>query len=107
MAKRRDKASGKKRGQGRRGSGPGKGKHTRAGPAQRAQRAQRARGSGGPVDVTAMTVWGLAELLGVPSATVRQHVKGGAPCAGERPRRLSLIEYAAWANRRLQRAQAR
>lgn len=56
-------------------------------------------GSGGPVDVTVLTVRELADLLGVPSGTVREHVKAGAPCTAGRPRRLSLIEYAAWLNR--------
>ena len=51
------------------------------------------------MDVTALTVRELADLLGVPAATVREHVKAGAPCSAGRPRRLSLIEYAAWLNK--------
>ena len=58
-------------------------------------RAKSARDSGGPVDVTALTARELADLLGIPSATVRDHVKAGAPCTAGRPRRLPLIEYAA------------
>ncbi len=90
MAKRTDKASGKKRG---RGPAAGKGKRALARPAQ------RARDGGGPVDVTALSVRELAEFLGVSSRTVREHVKAGAPCTAGRPRRVSLIEYAAWLNR--------
>jgi len=80
MAKRTHKASGEKRG-----------------------RAKPGRDSGGPVAVTALTVRELADLLGVPVATVREHVKAGAPCVAGRPRRLSLIEYAAWLNRAMPR----
>jgi len=96
MAKRTDKASGRKRGRARRSRAAGKGKRTGEKPARAAGRAPD---SGGPVDVTALTVRELADLLGVASGTVREHVKAGAPCTAGRPRRLSLIEYAAWLNR--------
>ena len=85
-----------KRGRARRAPVAGKDKRTGAKPARAAG---RATDSSGPVDVTALTVRELAELLGVPAGTVREHVKAGAPCATGRPRRLSLIEYAAWLNR--------
>ena len=83
MAKRTDKAAARKRSPARRGSGAGKGRHTRARPAQPAQRAHdggpalvtakrravagtaRSAATSGPVDVTALTVRELAELLGV------------------------------------------
>jgi len=90
MAKRTDKPSGKKQGRARRSPAPGKSKRSRAKPAGE---------PAGPVDVTALTVRELGELVGIPSATVREHVKAGAPCTAGRPRRLSLIEYAAWLNK--------
>ena len=106
MAERTDKARVKKRGRGRGCAAAGKGKHTGAKPARGAGQAAelgpttaRSAVTRGPVDVTALTVRELADLLGVPAGTVRDHVKAGAPCTAGRPRRLSLIEYAAWLNR--------
>ena len=86
MGKRRDKAAGRRRARAKpaRGSGPA---------------TARSAVTSGPVDVTALTARELADLLGVPAATIRDHVKAGAPCAAGRPRRLSLIEYAAWLNK--------
>ena len=110
MAKRTDKASDKKRAGSPRSPAAGKRKRARG---KRTKPARRARGPGpatarsavtsGPVDVTALTVRELADLLGVPAPTVREHVKAGAPCTAGRPRRLSLIEYAAWLNREVRK----
>ncbi len=67
------------------------------------KRARKPRRPPGPVDITALTIPQLGELLGVPARTLRIHVKAGAPCTAGRPRRVSLIEYAAWLNREVQR----
>jgi len=104
MAKRTDKASGKKRDRGRKRPTAGKDRRTRARPARGSGPARaRSAVTSGPVDVTALTVRELADLLSVPAATIREHIKAGAPCTGGRPRRLSLIEYAAWLNRAMPR----
>ena len=106
MAKRTDKASGKKYDRGRKSPTARKGKRAGAKPGRAAGRApasgpatRRSAAASGPVDVTALTVRELADLLGVPVGTVREHVKAGAPCTGGRARRVSLIEYVAWVNR--------
>ena len=103
MAKRVDKAGGKKRKRGRGRAAAGRGKRPRARPGRPARDGgpvtARSPVTNGPVDATALTVRELAELLGVPAGTVREHVKAGAPCTAGRPRRVSLIEYAAWLNK--------
>ena len=47
----------------------------------------------------ALTVEQLANALGLPTQTVRQHVTDGAPVAADGT--INLIHYAAWLNKRL------
>ena len=82
MAKRKDEAAGRKGG-----------------------RAKPGRDASGPVDVTALTARELAELLGVSLSEIKAHADDGAPVGADG--RVNLVEFAAWANRRLQRARPR
>jgi hypothetical protein len=62
----------------------------------------------GVLDPSALAVEDLARLLGLSADTIRRHVAEGAPaaadgpaCAGHADRRMNLVHYAAWLNRRL------
>ena len=96
MAKRTDKTADRKRSKTRRRATAGKTKRARAktGPEP-----------AGPVDVTALSLAELAELLGVSLQEVKAHTDDGAPVGADG--RVNLVEFAAWANRRLQRARPR
>ena len=62
--------------------------------------------AGGAVTLnpSAMSVEQLSRMLGVAAEVVRRHITDGAPAdfAG----RMSLVQYAAWLNRRLTETQA-
>ena len=96
MAKRTDKPAGRKRRRAPRPATPRKGKRARA---------TRRPEPTGAVDVTALSLAELAELLGVSLQEVKAHADEGAPVGADG--RVNLVEFAAWANRRLQRARPR
>ena len=106
MAKRADKEAGRKRGRVRGPARRGKGRRARATRSSGAKPATaRPAVTSGPVDVTALSLAELAELLGVSLQEVKAHADDGAPVGADG--RVNLVEFAAWANRRLQRARPR
>ena len=53
----------------------------------------------GPVNPNAMDPAVLARVLGLPEATVREHIERGAPVAKDGT--INLVQYAAWLNQQI------
>ena len=53
----------------------------------------------GPVNPNAMDPAALSRVLGLPEATVREHIERGAPVAADGT--INLVHYAAWLNQQM------
>ena len=68
-------------------------------PAAKA-RARRTRRKKAPLDPRSLTIAATAKLTGVPTRTLREHLRDGLPTDSQG--RIDLVVYAAWLNECLQ-----